>query len=90
MSKFSDYSKSYTKEDIKNETNKESLEEVYNKYSKLDNDALMNEFIKVSLERKKRGELSDSYFENIKNTLFPYLTEEQKIYYNNLVDKIKW
>ena len=89
MSKFSDYSKSYTKEDIKNETNKESLEEVYNKYSKLDNDALMNEFIKVSLERKKRGELSDSYFENIKNTLFPYLTEEQKIYYNNLVDKIK-
>lgn len=89
MSKFSDYSKSYTKEDIKNEINKESIEEVYNKYSKLNNDALMNEFIKVSLERKKRGELSDSYFENIKNTLFPYLTEEQKIYYNNLVDKIK-
>lgn len=89
MSKFSDYSKSYTKEDIKNEINKESIEEVYNKYSKLDNDSLMNEFIKVSLERKKRGELSDSYFENIKNTLFPYLTEEQKTYYNNLVDKIK-
>lgn len=89
MSKFSDFSKSYSKEEIKNETTRESIEDMYEKYSKLDSNSLMDEFIKVSLERKRKGELSDSYFENIKNTLFPYLSEEQKIYYNDLVDKIK-
>ena len=89
MGKFSDFSKSYSKEENKNKIKKESIEDMYEKYSKLDSSSLMDEFIKISLERKKKGELSDTYFENIKSTLFPYLSEDQKNYYNELVDKIK-
>ena len=90
--KFSDYKNNYTNNSHTNDfkqTSNENIEELYHKYSKLDNQSLMDEFIKLSIERKRKGELTDGYFDNLKNTLFPYLTDEQKIYYENLVNKIK-
>ena len=47
-------------------------------YSKYSEDELMNQFIKMSIQKKKRGELSNSELENIKSMIFPYLNETQK------------
>lgn len=88
--KFSDYTKNYSQQNkCEEKSSKESIEELYNRYSKYDNQSLLDEFLKLSIERKRKGELTDEYFQNLKNTLSPYLTDEQKDYYDNLVDKIK-
>ena len=54
------------------------LEDLIDKYSSLDSNSLMQEFIKLTLEKKKRGELSSSEINNLKNMLLPYLNEEQR------------
>jgi hypothetical protein len=49
----------------------------------------MSEFIKLTLEKKKRGELSDSELENIKSTISPMLNLEQKESLEKLLDMVK-
>jgi len=54
------------------------LEETINQYQKLTSDELMQEFIKLTIEKKNNGELSQDELSNIKNTILPFLNEEQK------------
>ena len=87
MNKFSDF----TKADINKESdrNKEKVEDYLNKYSGLNNDELMREFIKASMEKKKNGGFSAGEIENIRATLSPFLNSEQKKNLENLINMVK-
>ncbi len=56
----------------------ENLEKLIDKYSSLDDDILMKEFLKMTIERKKQGNLSESELEILKSTILPYLNDKQK------------
>lgn len=89
MANFSDFIKSDKKDlnsketQINNnaEVNKENLEEMIENYSKFSQDELLNEFMKLTLEKKKKGILDEKELNNIKSTIEPFLNDEQK---NNL------
>ena len=95
MANFSDY--------VKNENNNinsdntyrdnvnknEKLEEMIENYSKLSENDLMKEFMRLTLEKKKNGNLSDKELENIKNTILPFLNNEQKDNLEKLIKMVK-
>ena len=96
MSNFSDYIKNENinkHESDKDKTSKiqtkENLEEMINKYSKLDSGSLFNEFMRLTLEKKKNGTLKESELNNIKETLSPMLNDEQKEMLNSLILMVK-
>ena len=68
-----------------NNINLNNVENSINKYSNYSEDELMNEFLKVTKERKSKGEINAEEIENLKNTLYPMLTEEQKARFNYLI-----
>lgn len=86
MENFSDYVNSTnidktTSSDDKKETKEcsyENLEKLIDKYSSLDDDVLMKEFLKMTIERKKRGNLSEGELEILKSTILPCLNDKQK------------
>ena len=87
MNKFSDF----TKVDINKESNqnKEKVEDFLNKYSGFNKDELMQEFLKVSMEKKKNGGFPAGEIENIKSTLSPFLNSEQKKNLESLINMVK-
>ena len=91
MGNFSDYvnNDNYSKtENIKSETNKEDLQKMVDKYSGLSSDELMREFLRMTAEKKKNGELGHGELANIKNTIMPYLDENQKAKLNSLINMV--
>ena len=98
MGNFSDYVKN-TNNENSNKTNtgnasskkldKEDMENLIGKYSSYDSDALLKEFMKMTIDKKRRGELSDSELGNIKNTMLPYLNANQKNSLEKMMDIIK-
>ena len=80
MSNFSDYIKEENNrvEEKVSVTEKENLEDLINKYSSYSKNDLMSEFLKMTLEKKKKGELSSSEINNLKSTIVPFLNSEQK------------
>lgn len=67
----------------------EKLEDLINRYSTYSNDKLLSEFMRLTLEKKKRGELTENELSNIKNTILPFLNEEQKSNLENLIKMVK-
>ena len=63
-----------------------NIENLMDKYSTLSNEELFNEFIKETKKWKENGTINSEYLANIKNTLSPYLNNEQKNNLNNLMD----
>ena len=47
------------------------------------------EFFKMTLERKKQGNLKDGELDNIKQTISPYLDSNQRQSLEKLLDMIK-
>ena len=91
MGNFSDFinNDSYSKtENIKSEASKEDLQKIVDKYSGLSSDELMREFLRMTAEKKKNGELDHSELSNIKNTIMPYLDENQKAKLNSLINMV--
>lgn len=94
MGSFSDY--------VNNEQNKKSvdrketpsnddLEKKINEYGKLSSEELMSEFVRLTIEKKKNGELTNSELNNIKNTILPFLNNDQKLMLEkvlNMVDHV--
>lgn len=90
MGNFSDYINKVEPENKKNnKINTEDLEKLIDKYSEYESDALLKEFLKMTLDRKKQGNLKDGELENIKNTIAPYLDSNQKQSLEKLLDMIK-
>ena len=80
MSNFSDYIKEENNrvEEKIDKTKKQNYEEMINKYSSYSKNDLMSEFIKITLEKKKKGELTSGELNNLKTTILPFLNSEQK------------
>lgn len=84
--KFSEFDKSNaqkpksTKSDSTtlNQSDTKQIEDLYQKYSQMNYDELMAEFLKVSQQEKMNGNLSADSIQNIKDTLSPYLSSEAK------------
>ena len=70
------------------EERKESLEQKYDQYSKMGNDQLMSEFLRMSRQRMAEGSLDAQEMQRIQETLFPYLSEEQKKKFQELMGLI--
>lgn len=102
INKFSEYINSNFEnqfEDNKNikeeKISKESIEnldqstaDLIDKYSKYSTEDLMDEFIKLTAEKKNSGTLNAD-LERYSNILSPYLTDEQKSRMNDLFNKVK-
>lgn len=103
MNKFSDYIKNSesnnatfcskkNSDSIKNaeksKYDQTQLEEMIEKYSSFDNSSLMNEFIKLTLEKKKRGELTQGEINGLKSTLLPFLSAEQRVNLEKILDVV--
>ena len=96
MSKFSDFvnQNNYSsKEDLNNNSGKKysenDLQSMINKYKDMNQNSLMNEFLKLTIEKKQKGELSEKELLNIKNTIYHVLTDDQKIMLDKLIKVVK-
>ena len=87
MANFSDYN--WNKENNEQKLSEREWEKLIDKYSELDNDTLMKEFLKITLEKKKQGKLSDSELSVLKNSILPYLNESQKQSLNSILEIVK-
>ena len=91
MNKFSDFTKNNqfsNRVDIE-ENNKEKVESYMNKYINLSQQDLMKEFMKLTNQRKANGEFNQAEIDKIKETLNPYLTEEQKHNLESIINMVK-
>lgn len=91
MNKFSDFTKNNQFENTsKLETEKEKVVEGYmNKYKNFSQQDLLNEFVKLTNQKKANGEFNQAEIDRIKETLNPYLTNEQKQNLENLINMVK-
>lgn len=95
MANFSDYIKNQnTTNTTQNKTsdknlNQDDLENLINKYSTYNQNDLMNEFMKLTYEKKKNGELSSSDIDNLKQTMMPFLNDEQKQNLDKILSMVK-
>ena len=87
MANFRDYN--WNKENNEQKLSEQDLEKLIDKYSELDNDTLMKEFLKITLEKKKQGKPSDSELSVLKNSILPYLNESQKQSLNSILEIVK-
>ena len=81
MTKFSDYKKQNIKSNTaKSEKKMEEgdIAEMIEKYSRLDQASLMQEFLSASKAKRDAGGLSDEEINRLEGTLSPYLNSEQK------------
>ncbi len=68
---------------------KQKLEDLIDKYSSLDSNALIKEFMKMTMEKKQRGELSNSELNSIAEMILPYLDDKQKQSLKTLMEVVK-
>lgn len=93
MSKFSEYSFDENKcneSTIKNTKNdSENIEKMIDKYSRLSEQELLQEFVSLTASKKMQGTLGNNELEKIKGTLSPYLNDAQKTNLDRVIDVIK-
>lgn len=93
MTNFNDYIKTNIDDKTANFTrpSNEHLEDLINKYQNLSSSDLMSEFMKLTYEKKKKGELNKGELDSIKKSIRPYLNEEQNAHLEkimNMVDNV--
>lgn len=73
----------------KNRYSEEDLYNMIEKYSTYSSNELMREFLKLTLEKKKNGELDNKAIVTLKETLTPMLNEEQKDNLNKILEMVE-
>ena len=102
MYKFSDFVNSESVENVKvnntntntnkNDLDQNDMEQLINKYSAYNQNELMNEFMRLTLEKKKKGELGQKELSDLRQTIIPFLNDDQKNNLEkimNMVDNVK-
>ena len=89
MTKFSEYKKQ--KIEVKptkpqKHIDDNDIEKMIEKYSKLDKDSLMQEFLQASKTKREAGGLGDEEINRLQSTLAPYLNAEQKEMFGRLME----
>jgi len=72
-----------------NGVNTQDLNSLVDMYSHKSSEELMKEFVKLSNQKKANGTLNESYIGNLRNAIFPYLTNEQKQLFEDLINGVK-
>ena len=67
----------------------DKLEEMISEYQKLSDNELMNEFMRLTLEKKRKGELDSRELNNVKNTILPFLNNEQKTHLEKIINMVE-
>lgn len=78
-----------TSNDRKNVSDENDINDMINKYSTYSSNELINEFIKLTIEKKRRGELSGGEIDAIRNTIIPYLNSEQVVELDKLLQMVR-
>lgn len=89
--RFSDYNNDNIKQDFNignNDVDQNKIEELYNQYSGFSNEQLMKEFFRKSVDLKQNGSLDENKLNAIKQSLLPYLTDEQIKSLNKILDLV--
>jgi len=98
MSNFSDYIKNNSKGEkssnnknvnTNSQLNEQNLEKLIDKYSSYSSNDLLNEFIKLTIEKKKKGELNNQELQKIKSTIVPFLSQEQKSKLDEIIELVE-
>ncbi len=76
-----------SKEDINTEQQK-SVEEMIDYYQNFSQDDLVKELFKVASSEKEKGNLTKEKLEEIKNTILPYLNQNQIDFFEKLIEKL--
>ena len=76
-----------SKEDINIEQQK-SVEDMIDYYQKFSQDDLVKELFKVASSEKEKGNLTREKLEEIKNTILPYLNQNQIDFFEKLIEKL--
>lgn len=91
-SKFSynNYAENKAEANSKTENiNSKQAQDIYNKYSNLDEDSLMNTIYETASTAKKNGELNNESIENFYRNASGMLNEQQRVKLRDLLDKLK-
>ena len=84
--------KSFSKENEKiineNKEKANDYQDILNKYKNMDNNELMSNLFSEATRLKNEGKLDSQSLNNLKNTLAPFLSNEQQDMLNNLVNAI--
>lgn len=78
----------YNDSTVVNNEDKENIENIINKYSNFTSDELMQEFLKLTENKRNNGTLNGD-LERMKNTLTPFLNREQLDRMNDIINKVK-
>ena len=79
-----------SEKEIKNKNySQEELKKMIDDYSGLSEDSLMKEFLKLTMEKKRRGDLTDNELDNLKSTIKPMLNSDQYQKLNQLLEMVK-
>lgn len=96
MTNFSDYLKQSTAKNNENKNNgkatskqKEDLEKLIDRYSEYSEDSLMKEFLKLTIEKKSRGELGKGELNKISSMISPMLDESQKQKMKEIIEMVE-
>ena len=98
MSNFSDYIKNNSQGEkssnnknvnTNSQLNEQNLEKLIDKYSSYSSNDLLSEFIKLTIEKKKKGELNNQELQKIKSTIVPFLSQEQKSKLDEIIELVE-
>ena len=76
-----------SKEDINTEQQK-TVEDMIDYYQNFSQDDLVKELFKVASSEKEKGNLTKEKLEEIKNTILPYLNQNQIDFFEKLIEKL--
>lgn len=66
-----------------------NIGQMVSQYQGLSGDQLYQKLMQVVQEKKQNGTLTLSYIQNMRQMLYPYLSEEQKQIFENLLNTIR-
>ena len=71
-----------------NSNDTKNYEDLINKYKDMNQNQLMQNLFSEASKLKQQGKLDSASLNNMKNTLYPFLNDQQKEMLNNLVNAI--
>ena len=86
MTKFSDFKKQPTSYKNNNTIQEKDIADMIEKYSSMDRDTLMQEFLSASKAKREAGGFSADEVDKLTSTLSPYLSDEQKQMFGHLME----
>lgn len=92
LKSFSEYKMKNKKvnENVTNgEKNTEKYENIIKNYEKLSDNELLNEFLRITYQKKREGKLTENELKTLSDNLIPYLDDKQKEQLKKVLEIVK-